>query len=91
MPVYVVTYDLNKETKRPDIVGAIKNFRGYAQLSESSYAIDTALNAENVYARLKQYIDQNDQIYIIPLTQAWAGFGPKDVNDWLNQHLPPAR
>ena len=40
MSVYIVTYDLNKESKRPPIVEEVRK-TDYARLSESSYAIDT--------------------------------------------------
>lgn len=86
--VYLVTYDLNQETKRPPIVKEIKDFGNWAKLSESSYAISTPLTIHQVYEKLKKHIDQNDQIYIITLKKPWTGFGPKDVNEWLEQNLP---
>lgn len=89
MACYIVTYDLNKETKRPAILKDIKDgFGGWAKLSESSYAISTNLSADDVYSLLEKHIDSNDQIYIISLKQPWQGFGPKQVNEWLNNHLP---
>ena len=38
MATLLVTYDLNKETVRPNIVGAIKEYSSWARLSESSYS-----------------------------------------------------
>lgn len=43
MPVYLVTYDLNKEANRPPIVNKVKEFGSWAMLSESSYAISTGM------------------------------------------------
>lgn len=88
MACYIVTYDLNKETKRPNILKDIKEgFGGWAKLSESSYAISTNLSPDGVYDILSKHLDGNDHIYIITLKKPWQGFGPKTVNDWLNDAL----
>lgn len=83
----LITYDLNKEVSRPPIVKEIKDLGSWARLSESSYAVNTSLTAEQVFNKLKPLIDSNDNLYIITLKQPWSGFGPKDVNEWLNKNL----
>ncbi|MDX9860543.1 MAG: hypothetical protein RBS99_06455 [Rhodospirillales bacterium] len=89
MAFLLVTYDLNKETKRPNIVGAIKEISGsWAKLSESSYAVQTEQTPKTVYDGLKQFIDSNDNLYVINLRKPYYGQGPKDVNDWLESNLP---
>lgn len=87
MTVYIVTYDLNREAVRPNILGAIKS-RAWAKLSESSYAIDTQETSEQVYADLRRHIDNNDNLFVIPMTKPYSGFGPKDVIEWLEARLP---
>ncbi|CAO4170185.1 hypothetical protein CLBKND_01542 [Methylorubrum aminovorans] len=87
MGVYLVTYDLNREVHRPNIVGKIREFSGWAKLSESSCAINTSLTVEQVYHILYPFIDSNDNLYIITLRRPYVGFGKKDVNDWLEQNL----
>jgi len=87
MAIYLITYDLNKETKRPDILGEIK-MTDWAKLSESSYAIDTQETSSAVYNRLKKYIDDNDTLYVITLKKPYGGRGPQAVNDWLENRLP---
>lgn len=90
MSVFIVAYDLNREVVRPNIVAEIKK-KPWARLSESSYAIETSETAGQVFTRLRKFIDQNDNIYVIPLVGPYAGFGPKDVNDWLTSNLPNGR
>lgn len=87
MAVYIVTYDLNKETKRPDIVGEIKKYGSWAKLSESSYAISTSETVAAVYGKMQKHLDQNDNLYVITLKRPYTGFGQKDVNDWLASNL----
>lgn len=87
MAVLLITYDLNREVRRPPIVQAIKE-KGGVKLSESSYAISTTSTPEQVYNWLKPMLDENDHIYVINLRKPYWGFGPKATNDWLDRNLP---
>ena len=88
MACYIVTYDLNKETNRPDIVAAFDAYDGWARLSESSYSISTNKSPDQVFSDFAEYLDGNDQIYVISLSKPYAGQGDQKVNDWLEGHLP---
>ena len=86
--VYIVAYDLNKEVTRPAIVKKIRELaNGYAKLSESSYAIVYGGTVEEVFNTLKPLLDSNDNLYVVTLKKPWTGYGPKDVNEWLEKHL----
>lgn len=88
MAVYLVTYDLHKPGNNyPAILEQIKASPGWAQLSESSYAISTNETATAAYARIHAQVDENDTLYVITLRKPWMGRGPKKVNDWLDSHL----
>lgn len=88
MTTFLITYDLNKETTRPPIVKKIKELgTGYARLSESSYAITYGGSVEQVYQALKPMLDSNDHFYVVTLKKPWTGYGPKDVNQWLENNL----
>lgn len=88
MATYIVSYDLNREVRRPPIVEKIKDIsNGWARLSESSYAIAYHGSPEAVLNQLKPMIDDDDNIYIISLSRPWTGYGPEKVNDWLNSNL----
>lgn len=89
MAALLVTYDLNKPGKDyNDLLKTIKSYDAWARLSESSYAISTDQSPQQVFDKLKQFIDQNDNLYVINLKKPYAGFGPKDVNQWLENNLP---
>ena len=87
MAVLLVTYDLNTPGK--DYNDLLKKIKGYdwARLSESSYAISTSASPQAVFDQLKPYLDRNDYIYIITLKRPYTGYGPQDVNDWLEKYL----
>jgi hypothetical protein len=88
MGVLLVTYDLKKPGQ--DYTNLLKEIKKYpwAHLSESSYAIQTADSPEAVFNKLRPLMDANDFIYIINLQKPFTGYGPKDVNDWLEANLP---
>lgn len=86
MTAYIVTYDLNKEAKRPNLLGKIKEWP-WARLSESSYAISTTATASDVFNQLRPFIDDNDNLFVIPLKSPYMGWGQKEVHEWLAQNL----
>lgn len=88
MAVYLVAYDLNKETTRPKITDYLYETYAYARLSESSYAIETAKSASAVFTGFGQFLDDNDQLYVIPLSGPYAGQGDEEINTWLDDNLP---
>ncbi|KAA3504381.1 hypothetical protein DXM27_03860 [Rhizobium rhizogenes] len=87
MAVYLVTYDLNKETKRPDILKDIRDGDSWAMLSESSYAIETNETPRQVYDRLKKHLDGNDNLLVVTMKNPYYGQATKDVIDWLDRKL----
>jgi len=87
MAILLVTYDLKKPGQDySDFISTFKKY-AWARLSESCYAIDTYKTPNQIYNELKPFMDQNDQVYIITLSNPWDGYGPKDVNDWLHARL----
>ena len=86
MAVFLVTYDLNKETSRPPIVKFIRETWNFAMLSESSYAVEGD-SASNIYDALSSFIDENDDLFVIPLKRPYEGWGQKIVHQWLHEKL----
>lgn len=88
MATLLITYDLNHEVRRPPIVKAIKGVSGsWARLSESSYAVQTTMSPGAVHQRLRPMLDEDDTIFIIPLSKPYAGRGAREVIDWLDENL----
>lgn len=87
MAVLLITYDLKRPGQAYDAMMAYIKKHPWARLSESSYAIETNTSPEDVNSRIRQITDSNDNIYVITLTRPYYGWGPKDVNEWLQQHL----
>lgn len=89
MSVLLITYDLKKPGQDyANVLAYIKSF-AWARLSESTYAIETTLDASSVYNGVRQFMDPNDHVYVVPLGYPYAGFGLTEVNDWLTSRLLP--
>ncbi len=90
MAILLVTYDLNKEPTSKEyqgILGVIKAEGVWARLSESSYAMDTQMSPQQVYEKMKPYLDNDDHLLVITLKQPYYGQHSKDVIDWLDSKL----
>lgn len=91
MSALLVAYDLNAPgQKHTELLKKIKEFP-WAKISESAYAIGTQQTASQVYKTLKPIIDDNDNLFVIPLHKPYDGWGPKDVHEWLGNHLGTCR
>ncbi|EGR1364176.1 hypothetical protein EM77_001990 [Vibrio parahaemolyticus] len=88
MAVLLVTYDLNSPGQNhSNLLKTIKEYP-WAKLSESSYAIKTLETPSTIFNLLKQYIDKNDNLYVVTMKKPYSGYGPQEVNDWLESNLP---
>ena len=88
MAVLLITYDLPKKGQNYEgILGTIRKYPN-TQLSESSYAIDTTETHLDIFKKLQSSMDSNDRLYVVNLTKPVTGHGKKNVNEWLEEHLP---
>ena len=87
MAVLLITYDLKRPGQAYDSMMAYIKQHPWARLSESSYAIETNTSPHAVSSRIREITDSNDNIYVITLTRPYYGWGPQDVNEWLQQRL----
>lgn len=89
MPVYNISYDLNRPGQRyDDLIAEIKRSPGYLACSQSAWLISTTEEtAEKVYQRLSPNLDKNDVILIIEVTSNYQGLLEEEQWAWINQHV----
>lgn len=87
MGALLITYDLNKPGQNHKAILDFIKSHAWAYLSESSYAIQTNASPQSVWESISSLIDATDQVYVITLKRPYAGFGPKVINDWLEECL----
>ena len=91
MPVYIVTYDFNREISDADrkrTRDAVLKMDA-VQLSESTYGVDTPLNAASLFDVVKKSLDANDSLYVLPLDEEgdYRGYHVDEVNAWVGSKL----
>lgn len=87
MATLLVTYDLNKAGQNYSGFYKVLDQYNHTKLSESSYAIQTQESPITVYNKLTSFMDKNDHVYVVTLSQPYYGYGPQPVNNWLSQCL----
>ena len=87
MPLLLITFDSNKPGQDySDLLDEIKSYSN-VRLSESSYAIITDKTPSVVCEEMKQYIDADDNLYIINLKRPYKAYGSELIADWLKKEL----
>lgn len=87
--VYNVSYDLNKAGK--DYNGLheeLKKTSSWLHLLDSTWLLCTTESAQQIWERLKSYIDDDDNILIAEITKNNAGWLRKTWWTWINERLP---
>lgn len=84
---YLVVYDLHPvDQDYPKIVRFLKTFDKCHKILQTTWIIrDSTVNAESLLAQLKNYIDENDEIFVteIDLNTAWK-FNDKQSDEAMN-------
>lgn len=88
MAVLMMTFKLSASGHDySPIFDFIKNLNVWAKITDSSYAVSTHLQPQELLLELRPHLTRNDSLYILTLEGPWIGFGPDDVNDWLRERL----
>ncbi|MGV0816765.1 hypothetical protein [Martelella sp. AMO21009] len=93
MQTYMIGYDLNKSGKNyEDLIAAIKELaNGYWHHLDSTWLINTNLNAGQIRDYLKPHLDSDDELLVIGVSGNWATKGiSASGNDWLRNSLHSA-
>ena len=82
MPKYVISYDLMKPGQVYEHLLPALQEQGAKRLLLSTWGLSTPLSAAEVRDWLKRYVDVNDRLVVIKLTE-WAAYrsmaNPNDI------------
>lgn len=82
--IYSITYDLKKPGQDYDgLYESIKSLGAWWHYLESTWLVDTQLNADSIYKRLDANIDKNDRLLIVNFGTDYQGWLDKDAWDWI--------
>lgn len=89
MPCYVISYDLKHKDEEDykTLINSIKAFRKWAHINESTWAIVTHKEAKEIRDHLRQFIHNDDSIFVIKsgVEAAWRNVIASNI--WLKNHL----
>ncbi len=89
--IYAINYDLKKPGRDySDLYVAIKNCGVWWHYLGSTWLIDTNLDADGIWNKLKNAIDTIDRVLIIGVTADNSGQLPREAWDWINARLKAA-
>lgn len=83
--IYSINYDLKRPGQNYEaLYKAIKELGEWWHFLESTWLVDTNLNAEGIYNILSSAIDKNDFFLVIGVTSDYQGWLPKEAWEWIN-------
>lgn len=89
MNTYIITYDLSDPGQ--DYNALIETIKGYgtrAKIQQSVWLIVTSDSATEIRDYLKQYLDENDKLFVAKVSAPAAWFGcEQSITDWLMKYL----
>lgn len=87
--IYAINYDLctpGKDYK--GLYEAIKQCGvSWWHYLDSTWLVDTSLNANTIADRLKAHLDNNDNMLIIRVTRDYQGWLPNEAWEWINSRI----
>jgi hypothetical protein len=88
MAVTLVLYDIKSEETREKVLSALRaRYSVRIKLTDGAYAIHTPLRPVHIYDHIREYLRSEDRLYVIPITQPYIGYGPRESTQWLSDYL----
>ncbi len=89
MAVVLVLHEIGDDQKRAKIVATLKRrHRISIKLTEGAYALHTTLMPFRIFDEVKQFLEGDDRLYVIPLTGPYTAYAPRSTTEWLSSYLP---
>ncbi|HEY9676087.1 MAG TPA: hypothetical protein V6D11_31885 [Waterburya sp.] len=85
----LVTYDLNSPgQKYQRVIRAIQSMGQSCHCMESTWLLRTSMSAQQVANRLRQQLDVNDNLLVIPVNPlSLEGQLPQQACNWINSYV----
>jgi hypothetical protein len=83
--LYAINYDL--KTPGRDYAGlyeAIKSCGAWWHYLDSTWLVDTSLNAGRIFERLRSHVDGTDRVLVIGVTSDYQGWLTDEAWEWIN-------
>lgn len=81
---YAINYELTRSWREyDDLFLAIKGCGNWRHYLDSTWIVESNLNARGIYSLLRPHLYNDDIILVIGVTQEYDGWLPLDAWTWL--------
>lgn len=87
MDVLLVTYRLFERREHIDELRAYLTEFDHRKLTRSTFAIRTDRPPAQIRDELTEILGERDDYYVFKPLRPYAGYGPKEQTDWLENHM----
>lgn len=87
MACYIISYDLTESNDYNNVYEALRSYKIWARITESTWAIVTNDTAVQVRDRLMAEVTNKDRIFVVRSGKSAAWINPRCKNEWLKKHL----
>lgn len=88
MPLYVVSYDLNKDKNYQKLWDEMKRLGGHKPLESVYFLNVNSSDGASLVTHLRKFIDDDDQIIAVKFTERPGTYRAKaGTKEWLDQYF----
>lgn len=88
MKAFSISYDLNKSGKDyKGLISAIMGLGANLHCTDSYWLVACNQTSQQIYDKLKPYLDNDDHIFITRIGGERQGWLPRAKWDWIDQHV----
>jgi len=87
MNCYLISFDLVKNRDYEELYQAIKSYKPWAHITESTWAIITNNTVKEIRDNLKKYIDSDDRLFVIKSGEEADWYNVLCKDEWLYDNL----
>lgn len=88
MPVFLLTYDLNRPGQDYDgLIDELKRTNQWWHYLKSTWLLYTTETSDQLWNRVRPHVDDSDRVLICPVTQPARGWLPQEAWDWINRYI----
>ena len=84
---YIISYDMAKGGNYDKLYDAIESYGTWAQITESTWAVETKDSAKKIRDDLGQYLPEDSRLFVVKSGTESAWFDVLCRNQWLKEHL----
>jgi len=84
----MISYDLNKLGQNySELYKGIKSLGSWCHYLDSTWLVDSKINATKISEILRAHIDENDSLLVFRLGKGYAGWLEQKAWNWINKHV----